>query len=139
MPSIKGRGKKQIQLPYTLDFAKTPGANYYLNISYVLKESTSWCDAGYELATAQFELPVATEKVKISPKGSLEVIKEHCNLTAKGENFKVSFNLVRGNILEISRDDYILVEEGPRLNFWRAPIDNDMYVVEDYKKYTLCI
>ena len=134
MPSVPGREEAEIQLPYTLDFAKTPGATYYLNISYVLKESTCWCDAGHELATAQFELPIVTEKVKVTPKGSLEVIKEHCKLTAKGENFKVSFDLVRGNILEISRDDYVLVEEGPRLNFWRAPIDNDMYVVEDYKK-----
>ena len=134
MPSVLGREEAKIQLPYKLDFAKTQGATYYLNISYVLKESTCWCDAGHELATAQFELPIATEKVKITPKGSLEVIKEHCKLTAKGENFKVSFDLVRGNILEISRDDYVLVEEGPRLNFWRAPIDNDMYVVEDYKK-----
>lgn len=134
MPSVPGREEAKIQLPYTLDFAKTQGATYYLNISYVLKEATCWCDAGHELATAQFELPIVTEKVKITPKGSLEIIKDHCKLTAKGENFKVSFDLVRGTILEISRDDYVLVEEGPRLNFWRAPIDNDMYVVEDYKK-----
>lgn len=34
----------------------------------------------------------------------------------------------------MTRDNYKVVKEGPRLNFWRAPIDNDMYVVEDYKK-----
>lgn len=26
------------------------------------------------------------------------------------------------------------MESGPKLNFWRAPIDNDMYVVEEWKK-----
>ncbi|RDY28593.1 beta-galactosidase subunit alpha [Romboutsia weinsteinii] len=134
MPSIPGRGEAEIQLPYSLDFTTTPGADYYLNISYVLKEACDWAEAGHELATAQFELPVVTEKIKVTPKVNLEVIKEHCKLTAKGENFNVVFDLVRGNIVEITRDDYKLVEEGPRLNFWRAPIDNDMYVVEDYKK-----
>ncbi|WP_164690281.1 beta-galactosidase subunit alpha [Paraclostridium sordellii] len=134
MPSVLGRETCEIKLPYNLNFPKTDGATYYLNISYVLKEDCDWAKAGHELATAQFELPIKTEKVKVTPKGSLEVIKDHCTLVVKGENFKVDFDLVRGHILNITRDEYKLVEEGPRLNFWRAPIDNDMYVVEDYKK-----
>lgn len=134
MPSVKGRETCEITLPYSLDFVKVDGATYYLNISYVLKEDCSWANAGHELATAQFELPIKTEKVEVEPKGNLELTKEHCKLIAKGDNFKVVFDLVRGHILEITKDDYKLVEEGPRLNFWRAPIDNDMYVVEDYKK-----
>ena len=134
MPSVLGRETGEIKLPYNLDFPITDGATYYLNISYVLKEDCDWAKAGHELATAQFELPIKTEKVKVTPKGSLEVIKDHCTLVVKGENFEVDFDLVRGHILNITKDEYKLVEEGPRLNFWRAPIDNDMYVVEDYKK-----
>ncbi|MEG1424106.1 MAG: glycoside hydrolase family 2 TIM barrel-domain containing protein, partial [Peptostreptococcaceae bacterium] len=134
MPSVKGRETCDITLPYNLNFAKVDGATYYLNISYVLKEDCNWANSGHELANAQFQLPIKIEKIKVVPKGSLEVIKEHCNLIAMGDNFKVVFDLVRGHILEITKDDYKLVEEGPRLNFWRAPIDNDMYVVEDYKK-----
>ncbi|MDU1454052.1 MAG: beta-galactosidase subunit alpha [Paeniclostridium sordellii] len=134
MPSVLGRETCEITLPYSLDFPKTDGATYYLNISYVLKEDCDWAKAGHELATAQFELPIKTKKVKVTPKGSLEVIKDHCTLVVKGENFEVDFDLVRGHILNITKDEYKLVEEGPRLNFWRAPIDNDMYVVEDYKK-----
>lgn len=26
------------------------------------------------------------------------------------------------------------MKAGPRLNFWRAPIDNDMYVLPDWRK-----
>ncbi|CEN78660.1 beta-galactosidase subunit alpha [Paraclostridium sordellii] len=134
IPSVLGRETCELKLPYNLDFPKTDGATYYLNISYVLKEDCDWAKAGHELATAQFELPIKTEKVKVTPKGSLEVIKDHCTLVVIGENFQVDFDLVRGHILNITKDGYKLVEEGPRLNFWRAPIDNDMYVVEDYKK-----
>lgn len=134
MPSLEGRGTCQIALPYNLDFPKVDGATYYLNISYVLSEDCNFAKAGHELANAQFELPIKTDKILIKPKGSLEVIKDNYKLIAKGENFEVIFDLVRGNIIEITRDNYKIVEEGPKLNFWRAPIDNDMYLLEDYKK-----
>ncbi len=133
MPSIKGRETCEIKLPYNLDFEKTDGATYYLNISYVLKEDTEWAKAGYELANAQFELPIKTEKIKVTPKGSLNVVKNHCILRVEGENFEVNFDLVKGNITKVTKDGYTLIEDGPKLNFWRAPIDNDMYIVEDYK------
>ena len=134
MPSIKGREHGEITLSYTMEFPKTPGATYYLNISYILKDNCKWATAGYELATAQFKLPVEIEKVKIKPKGILEVVKEHCVLKAIGEDFQVDFDLVKGNIIKAVRDGYCIIEEGPKLNFWRAPIDNDMYLLEDYKK-----
>ncbi|MDO7205949.1 hypothetical protein Q5M85_19570 [Paraclostridium bifermentans] len=99
-----------------------------------MNKDCNWAKSGYELAKAQFELPIKTEKVKIDPKGNLEVIKEHCKLIVKGESFQVDFDLVKGNILNITKDGYKILEDGPKLNFWRAPIDNDMYIVEDYKK-----
>lgn len=134
IPSTKGRETCEIILPYNLNFSKKCGAKYYLNISYVLKEDCNWAKSGHELATAQFEIPTDNKKIEIKPKGNLEVVKEHCKLTAKGDNFKVVFDLVKGNIIEILKDNYKIVEDGPKLNFWRAPIDNDMYVIEDYKK-----
>ena len=136
MPSMNGREAKEITIPYTLDFIKIKGAEYYLNLSYVLKEDCIWAKAGHELATAQFKLPIVTEDVSVIPKGILNVKKDNYKLIATGDNFKVTFDLVKGNIIDITRDAFKVVEEGPRLNFWRAPIDNDMYVVEDYyKKY----
>ena len=134
MPSIKGRENREIILPYTMEFPKTPGATYYLNISYVLKDNCKWAKSGHELATAQFKLPIEVEKVKIKPKGIIEVVKEHCILKVIGEDFQVDFDLVKGNIIKAVRDGYYIIEEGPKLNFWRAPIDNDMYLLEDYKK-----
>ncbi|MGL5642537.1 MAG: glycoside hydrolase family 2 TIM barrel-domain containing protein, partial [Paraclostridium sp.] len=134
MPSIEGRKTCEVKIPYNLDFKKVDGASYYLNISYVLNKDYTWANSCHELATAQFELPIKTDKVKVEVKGELEVIKEHFKLIVKGESFKVDFDLVKGNILSITKDEYKILEDGPKLNFWRAPIDNDMYIVEDYKK-----
>ncbi len=134
MPFIEGRGKGEISLPYELNFPKVSGATYYLNLFYVLKSEKPWAKAGHELATAQFELPVEQEKVKVRPRGELRVVKEHWILKVVGEEFQVDFDLVKGNILSVVKDGYVIIEEGPKLNFWRAPIDNDMYLLEDYKK-----
>lgn len=136
LPSIAGRETKEITLPYRLDFPIAKGADYYVNFSYVLKEDCKWAKAGYELATAQFKLPIESGKIEVVPVGDLVVEKNEYKLIAKGNNFNVTFDLVKGNIIEIIKDGVRIVEEGPRLNFWRAPIDNDMYIVEDYyKKY----
>lgn len=134
MPPIMGRQSCNICIPYSLDFPKATGATYYLDISYVLKNQCSWAKAGYELATAQFQLPIDTGKIKTYPRGDLKIIKDHCKIKVIGEEFQVDFDLVKGNILQIIKDGYMVVEQGPKLNFWRAPIDNDMYLLEDYKK-----
>ncbi len=51
-------------------------------------------------------MPIKTEKLKIYPNSNLK----------------------------ITKDNYKIVEKGPKLNFWRAPIDNDMYILKDYKE-----
>lgn len=134
IPSIKGREEGQVYIPYKTNINPVSGADYYLNLSYTLKAKKLWADAGHELATAQFELPMKAEKIKVVPKGELKVIKEHCVLKAIGEEFEVHFDLVKGKIIKAIKDNCEIIEEGPQLNFWRAPIDNDMYLVEDYKK-----
>lgn len=134
MPCIEGRKTSDIELPYNLDFEKVNGADYYLNLSYVLKENKQWSRAGHELATAQFQLPKRLGKNPVKSEGNLKVEKEHCILMVMGEDFQVDFDLVKGNILRIVKDGCELMSEGPKLNFWRAPIDNDMYLLDDYKK-----
>lgn len=133
MPPIKGREEMKITIPFNLNINTLPGADYYLNISYKLKADTPWARAGHELATAQFLLPNNKEKRLVKIKEKIKVTKDHCILKVVGEDFTVDFDLVMGNILHMSKNGYTIVEKGPKLNFWRAPIDNDMYLMPDYK------
>ena len=55
-------------------------------------------------------------------------------LRASGAEFHVDFDLVRGNITGIVRDGMELMTKGPRLTFWRAPISNDMEMIDQMKK-----
>ena len=157
VPSIEARANKDITLPYDLSAIKVkPGAHYYVNISYQLREDTRYASSGHELATAQFELPLredtryassghelATaqfelplykEGIMVRPEGILNVEKEHTTLHVKGANFSLDFNLVNGNLMNIVRDGMQVLSKGPRLTLWRAPISNDMEIIDKLKK-----
>lgn len=135
VPSIEARANKDITLPYDLSAIKVkPGAHYYVNISYQLREDTSYASSGHELATAQFELPLYKEGIMVRPEGILNVEKEHTTLHVKGANFSLDFNLVNGNLMNIVRDGMQVLSKGPRLTLWRAPISNDMEIIDKLKK-----
>lgn len=135
VPSIEARANKDITLPYDLSAIKVkPGAHYYVNISYQLREDTSYASSGHELATAQFELPLYKEGIVVRPEGILNVEKEHTTLHVKGANFSLDFNLVNGILMNIVRDGMQVLSKGPRLTLWRAPISNDMEIIDKLKK-----
>lgn len=135
VPSIEARANKDITLPYNLSAIKVkPEAHYYVNISYQLREDTRYASSGHELATAQFELPLYKEGIVVRPEGILNVEKEHTTLHVKGANFSLDFNLVNGNLMNIVRDGMQVLSKGPRLTLWRAPISNDMEIIDKLKK-----
>jgi len=135
VPSIEARANKDITLPYDLSVIKVkPGVHYYVNISYQLREDTRYASSGHELATAQFELPLYKEGIMVRPEGILNVEKEHTTLHVKGANFSLDFNLVNGNLMNIVRDGMQVLSKGPRLTLWRAPISNDMEIIDKLKK-----
>ena len=135
LPSIPARAEKEIQIPYDLSkILAKPGAEYYVNISYQLKDHTPYAPAGHELATAQFKHPIYKEGIEVIPQGVLKVTKEHTNLRAEGANFQVDFDLVRGNITSVVRDGMQVMSKGPRFTLWRAPISNDMEIIDQMKK-----
>ena len=135
VPSIEARANKDITLPYDLSAIKVkPGAHYYVNISYQLREDTNYASSGHELATTQFELPLYKEGIVVRPEGILNVEKEHTTLHVKGANFSLDFNLVNGNLMNIVRDGMQVLSKGPRLTLWRAPISNDMEIIDKLKK-----
>jgi evolved beta-galactosidase subunit alpha len=136
LPKIKGREEALIQLSMPHDFIKTQGADYYINFSYVLNKDTSYAKANHELATAQFKFNNHLEKANIKAKGILEVVKDNYLVKVLGNNFVYEFDTVRGTLNKGYKDNKEIIKRGPKLNFFRAPIDNDMYITEDYyKKY----
>lgn len=129
---IMPRDEKVIQLGYNKELSEELNGSYYLNISYKLNKDLSWAKCGHEVATAQFKLPSKEEIIKVKPQGKLQLLEEDYRLLVRGADFKICFDKVRGTMLWAEKDGYKIINKGPQLNFWRAPIDNDMYLLEDY-------
>ncbi|QIB27035.1 beta-galactosidase subunit alpha [Caloranaerobacter azorensis] len=136
MPFIKPGESEIITIPYDLDKI-VPSEDYLLNIYFTLAYDTKWAEKGHVVAWEQFILPVQ-KKLKISRKTvcmpPLTYENNDKTVNIKGYNFEISFNKIYGLIDELKYEGFKLISRGPRLNFWRAPIDNDMYLVEDWKK-----
>jgi len=130
MPRIAPGKTKTVTLPYTLPRARAAGTEYWLNIDFTLAADTPWADRGHEVAWAQFQLPVpksrtAPHVITANNAAALEAAESDRVIHVAGEEFDLLFDKVYGLIGSWTYQGDELIEVGPRLNFWRAPIDND--------------
>ncbi len=126
---------QEIILPYNLPKAQ-PGATYWLNLTFQLAEDNPWALAGHEVAYTQFELPVhapAAPKAIYDQMPSIQVSQEDGELVLEGEDFEIGFDIFRGTLTRWESNGMPLLEEGPRLNLWRAPTDNDIHIGKEWR------
>ena len=110
------------EVAYTLP---TFGAGeYVVTASLVLKQATIWANCGHEVAFGQY---VFTKEGKADKKAvaPIKVVKSDFNIGVKGEGFSVMFSADRKMLTSYKYNGVELIEEFPKMNFWRAPIDND--------------
>lgn len=134
LPSIPARNQGTLSLDYAYPEHPKAGAHYFLNLSYQLKENTEYANAGHELATAQFILPLQVPGMTVVPTGKMQISESLAELQITGANFKVVFDTVRGTMTELERDHQTIISKGPSFTFWRAPISNDMEIIDEMKK-----
>lgn len=100
-------------------------SEYFLNIKAVLKSAEPFLSKGYEIAYEQFKL-FGSFKYEI-PKATSNLSVKTLDATIKvsGENFEINFDKSTGYITSFDYQNNSLLEKGPQINFWRAPVDND--------------
>jgi len=116
--------------------ALRPGAEYFLRLSFTLKQGEIWAKAGYEIAAAQFKLPlqavVASTPAKLKP---LKLDESGGQIKVSGDGFSVVFDQSEGTITQLSRGGVNLLGSrgGPKLHLWRAPHrDDDLWAYKDW-------
>ena len=125
----------------TLDYrlpTPTAGATYWLDLSFTLAEDTLWAKRGYELAWAQFELPVAAVAAPVVKIGAMPKLKVEAGkraLVVAGEEFALAFDTFYGTLAAWEYQGMPLVTAGPKLNVWRAPTDNDVHIAKEWQKF----
>lgn len=117
--------------PVTVPFDEPdlkPGVEYWLDVSICLAEATDYADAGHEVAFEQFEVPFdvpepETESTEDIP--PLSVSESEGTITVGGEGFEYTFEAELGTLTSMVYGGTELLDRGPLLNAWRAPIMNE--------------
>jgi beta-galactosidase len=123
---------KTLNIPFKTAFKN--GVEYFLNLKVILKKEEPLLKAGYEIGHEQFQLtkinlgkPVETD-IPLSYKTKGDQIR------VEGADFNMDFNKSEGTMTSFVYKGTSLIEKGPEVNFWRAPVDND-YGARSQKKY----
>ncbi len=129
-------GATVVSLPFSLPKG-APGAIYHLNLSFTLARATLWAARGFEVAWAQFELPVRPAPRPVVPIQSMPALRvNHLQrvIEIEGEDFEMVFDRWTGAIAQWTHAGLDLLTAGPRLCLWRAPTDNDVHIAREWRK-----
>ncbi|GGJ98309.1 hypothetical protein GCM10007063_20760 [Lentibacillus kapialis] len=105
------------------------GSEYYLNLSFKLKEDTNWASEGYEIAAQQFEVPYDIPEKQPEAIGDMPEIavdNDDSVMTIDGNDFKLNFDKAKGTISTFTHEGKELLKSGPKPDYWRAPNENDI-------------
>ncbi|MEL6134559.1 MAG: glycoside hydrolase family 2 TIM barrel-domain containing protein, partial [Bacteroidota bacterium] len=98
----------------------------WLDISVRLDSATPWARAGHEVAWEQVAVKKGTIRNAAYPEGiEARLADGKENLMVIGKDFEIILDKQTGYITKWTYNRKPLVQQGPQLNFWRAPTDND--------------
>jgi beta-galactosidase len=129
--NIGARERKTVDVPFNMPDTLKPGGEYFLNLFAVWKEDRESVPAGHTAAHGQLALPSAAGQAAraVSPGiSTLTVNQTSGRIEITGDNLRVLFDTATGLLTEYTYRGVTLLTRGPKLNTWRAPVDNDVNV-----------
>jgi beta-galactosidase len=139
MPAIIPGAEATVAIPFRKIQSK-PGAEYFLRVAFTLANDQHWAKKGYEVAAAQFQLPVSAPAAVATATRPVSLTQDDKAVTVAGDGFAVIFDKAAGTISALNRDgvNVLAADGGPRLHLWRAPHRNDdMWAYDEWVRYGL--
>ncbi len=124
---VEALNSSEVTIPYH-EYNRKAGAEYFVNVSFILPHDTKWAESGHVVASEQITLSEDIpyrENVAISGMDDVVFNNEEGIITIEGSTFEVTFSEKLGTLTSYQFGDTSLIESGPIPNFWRAPNDND--------------
>jgi len=123
--------KQEIIIPFQKPSLE-PNTEYHLKIISSLKNNTLWAEIGHVVAWDQFIVPYNTPKETSTLENTSEIgtaeLNEYYEIT--GKDFKLKIGKSTG-VLESYIYNKIELLNSPLVpNFWRAPTDNDIGLID---------
>ena len=120
------RASQQVMIPVRA-FRAEPGVEYFLELSFRLKQDESWARKGHEIAWDQFKLPdtAPAPAADLAAGPELKATQTDVRVVVAGKDFTVIFDKKAGTLASLKFKGTEMVESPLRPDFWRAPTDND--------------
>lgn len=129
------RGGCEITIPYSYGGLDAEG-EYFLNLEFRLREDMPWAGKGYVQMAEQ--LPVRENPSQTvsrdSGKGKLKLRKIKDSVSFYGDGFNAVFDIAGGTLssLRYGGEEMIYSGNGPRLDAFRAYLNNDEWIADDW-------
>jgi len=126
--ALPARGEQELVVPFSWPSAD-PGREYWLKISFRLREDTRWAPKGHVVAWEQLEVPVEAPPQPPVPVDSMPPVQLRTSperFTVVGADFSVGVGRASGAIESIVYRDEERIASPLVPNFWRVPVDNGM-------------
>lgn len=126
---LRPREKKRVTLP--IEYGNLDAdAEYFIKLQFLLKNDEFWAQKGFVQMEEQLQLKEAgvQPSIALASRGerpSVEQDEEYT--TIKGSNFTACFDNSKGTIHSLRYGNQTIIQEGngPKLDAFRAPVDND--------------
>lgn len=135
MPHQSGRLKLAIKIP--------EAGRCYVKISYYLKEKTNILPRGYQLGFDEIPLVTADNRnqtvrrmrgnTDIDAAWGFQIEESDRYLQIKTKKLYYTYNKLTGSFEEMRWDDQPIITRPIEYNIWRAPMDNDIHIKEQWK------
>lgn len=124
--NLAPRASKQLTIPFQ-PIQPEAGVEYFLDLSFKLKQDTSWAKKGHELAWEQFQLPLEAPvpELALAKMPDLLVAEDNDKVTVGSVGFSLTCEKKSGLLTSWLYLGTELIQEPLRPHFWRAPTDND--------------
>ncbi|MDR0395163.1 MAG: DUF4981 domain-containing protein, partial [Tannerella sp.] len=129
---IPANSSKDVQLKFP-PIQPENGVEYFLHLFAYDKKGTELIDPGFEVAKGELAFEANNYFASGERKGTLSVSRKEETVTITSGNVEYIFSVKDGrSLISAKANGRNIFRELPRLNFWRAPVDNDFGSGEQY-------
>jgi beta-galactosidase len=113
----------QLTLP---QLSLASGQEAFLNVRFYAAQNMPWCEAGHEVAWEQFALATAPAVAQSSTRlGEVQLEESESQVMVRAGEIEAIWDKAAGTLTGLRRNGEEVLHSGPRLQIWRAAIDND--------------
>ncbi|MGI9550025.1 MAG: glycoside hydrolase family 2 TIM barrel-domain containing protein, partial [Aurantibacter sp.] len=125
VPDVAVAPYESMEIQVELPELSNRNSEYYLNIFATTKTVSALVPEHFLVAYEQFQLTDYTAVVFEPNTEGISVTKKDETIKVSGNGFEIEFSSADGSLMTLDYGNGNMMQKGPRVNFWRAPTDND--------------